>query len=144
MLTAHGCRAEVVAAALLHDTLEDTSLPAGQIEADCGPEVLRLVQWCTEDKTKSWEERKQATIRKMEQPGPLEAKWITCADKCANLRSMAADHQQIEDRLWQRFSRGREQQAWYYRQLTRAIAQLPDCPMVRETLAWTQELFGAV
>ena len=49
-------------AALLHDTLEDTDTTPDVIEAHFGKEILRLVQASSEDKEKSWEERKAHTI----------------------------------------------------------------------------------
>lgn len=53
--TAFGCGdEEVIAAALLHDTLEKTSLPSGQIAEALGPQVLDLVLAMT--KRSSFEE----------------------------------------------------------------------------------------
>ena len=51
--------AEVIAAAYLHDVLEDTSVTAEELGQVFGSRVLALVQAETEDKSLSWEERKE-------------------------------------------------------------------------------------
>lgn len=53
---------EVIAAAYLHDVLEDTAVTAEQLEKEFGGRVLALVSAETEDKSLSWRERKQAAI----------------------------------------------------------------------------------
>ena len=54
--------AEVLAAALLHDTLEDTDTTAEELEQHFGARVRRIVQQCTDDKTRPYLERKRAQI----------------------------------------------------------------------------------
>ncbi|GGD99995.1 HD domain-containing protein [Paenibacillus nasutitermitis] len=58
-----GCNEEVVAAGILHDTLEDTETTDEQLRALFGPVVLGTVQGCSEpDKGAIWGERKQHTL----------------------------------------------------------------------------------
>lgn len=142
ILTANGCGAAVVTAGLLHDTLEDTAATPAQILAEFGPEVLRLVQACSEDKSLRWEARKQHTIDSLQGEADEAVRQLACADKVSNLRSMKADLAQRGEGLWSCFKRGREQQAWYYRRITAALAGL-DLPMYREMQALCAELFGA-
>lgn len=54
---------EMIAAALLHDVIEDAGVTKEELEARFGPRVAQLVANESEDKTKSWQERKSATIR---------------------------------------------------------------------------------
>ena len=59
---------DVLAAAVLHDVVEDTSIKPGDLEREFGPRVKELVMAESEDKMRgipseaSWEARKQATI----------------------------------------------------------------------------------
>ena len=79
--------AEVLAAALLHDTLEDTATTAAELAAHFGPRVRRIVEQCTDDKTQPYLERKRGQIAH----APLlpdDAKCVKLADKIANMRSM--------------------------------------------------------
>ena len=55
---------EVIAAAYLHDVLEDTAVTAQELLLEFGERVLKLVQAETEDKSLTWKERKGNTDRK--------------------------------------------------------------------------------
>ena len=78
--------AEVLAAGLLHDTLEDTETTAAELEARFGARVRRIVEQCTDDKTLPYLERKRAQIAH----APLlpdDSRCVKLADKIANVRS---------------------------------------------------------
>lgn len=79
---------EVLCAALLHDTLEDTATTGGELEAGFGPRVRSLVMEVTDDKRLPKAERKRLQI---EHARTLSegAKLIKLADKIANLRDVA-------------------------------------------------------
>src|SRR5438270_10454843 len=63
MLAQIGCDEEVVAAGILHDTVEDTPLTLDDIRAQFGDRVASIVEGCSEpDKSASWEHRKQHTL----------------------------------------------------------------------------------
>lgn len=53
---------EVIAAAYLHDVLEDTSVTPEELERTFGGRILSLVQEESEDKERTWRERKASTI----------------------------------------------------------------------------------
>ena len=55
---------EMVAAALLHDVVEDTPVTEEEIRSLFGERIASLVHAESEDKSKSWWERKQEKIRK--------------------------------------------------------------------------------
>jgi GTP pyrophosphokinase len=68
ILAEYGLDAETVAAALLHDTVEDTELTLEQVEARFGPTVAALIDGVTKlDRIKfsNREQAQAATIRKM-------------------------------------------------------------------------------
>ncbi|HLB14432.1 MAG TPA: HD domain-containing protein [Burkholderiales bacterium] len=81
---------EVVAAALLHDTLEDTQTSPGELRTAFGERVARVVEEVTDDKSLPKAERKRLQI---EHAAAIsrEAKLVKLADKICNLRDMA-DH----------------------------------------------------
>lgn len=109
-----GCKEEVVAAGILHDTLEDTKTTREQLLERFGPTVLEIVEGCSEpDKEASWEERKQHTLDYL-RTAPLEVRLVACADKLHNIRSVARDLEKHGEETWERFKRGRDRQQWYY------------------------------
>lgn len=118
VLKESGFSNEVVAAGYLHDTVEDTPVTIEEIEDEFGNEVARLVAGNTEDKSKSWEERKQHTIDWVKE-APLEIKALICADKWDNLQSMVEDYSTMGDTLWNSFKKGQEKQKWYFSQVAK-------------------------
>lgn len=80
----------VIAAALLHDVVEDTELSSGQVAARFGREVADLVEALSEDnEIEDYEERKVAHRDRVEEAG-YDAIAIYIADKLSNLRGMRA------------------------------------------------------
>lgn len=121
LLQEAGHRAEVVAAGMLHDTLEDTSATAEEVSSLFGTEVLRLVEAASEpNKSLRWEERKRHTMSLLAQRADDELA-IIIADKLHNLQSIRRDIELDGDKIWGRFNRGKEQQAWYYKGIVQAV-----------------------
>lgn len=121
ILMKHGYSNEVVAAGILHDTVEDTALTLWDIRNEFGPQIVELVRGTSEeDKDLSWEERKQKTIDSLENAS-VEICAIVCADKLHNLRSIHEDLEQNGERVWDRFKRGRTQQEWYYKSVYKQL-----------------------
>jgi (p)ppGpp synthase/HD superfamily hydrolase len=141
-----GCADEVVAAALLHDVVEDTSISLADIEQKFGPEITEIVRGVSEpDREASWEERKQHTIDKLRH-APLPIKLVSCADKLHNIRSMIRDYAKLGETLWERFNRGKDRQAWYYRGLAESlpygIEQPEQYPIFGQFVQEVDKLFG--
>jgi guanosine-3',5'-bis(diphosphate) 3'-pyrophosphohydrolase len=80
---------EVIAAALLHDTIEDTGTTGAELAAQFGPRVAGLVHELTDDKSLPKDERKDLQIRHAAHASAA-AKIIKLADKLANLRDILA------------------------------------------------------
>ncbi|MFE3898041.1 MULTISPECIES: HD domain-containing protein [unclassified Priestia] len=117
-----GFSEEVIAAAYLHDAVEDTSVTLEEIVQRFGLEVAGIVEAHTENKSKSWEERKQHTIQ-IVKTGSLEVKSLIVADKLDNLRSLKESYDQQGDTIWNSFKRGFEKQKWYYESISKYAAQ---------------------
>jgi hypothetical protein len=136
ILERHGYDDELIAAGLLHDTLEDTEVTREQIAERLGDRVAGLVEAVSEaDRAAEWSKRKGATIAKVaeaeENVLPLLA-----ADKLDNVRSIRDTlAERGEDKTWSLFKTGRSEQAWYYRSLADAfLARDPESSLF-QTLA---------
>lgn len=114
---------EMLAAALLHDTVEDAGATLAQLRQTFGARVAEIVEGCSEpDKGDTWENRKTHTIAYLK-TAPRYIQLVSAADKLHNLRSMAADYAEIGDEVWQRFSRGQDKIAWYYRMVYASLSE---------------------
>jgi len=140
ILIENKCSERVVIAGILHDTIEDAGVHPDEIRKKFGQDILELVQTESEDKTKSWEERKQATIDHLK-TAHLETKLVCCADKLANIRSMASDKAAVGDKLWERFNATKDRIKWYYQGVYSAMTGLENYPMYRELNALVNKVF---
>ena len=139
----------VLAAAVLHDVVEDTDIGESAIRDTFGDRVATLVMAESEDKMKnlspdaSWKARKQATIDHL---ATLErdALLICLGDKLANIREMSRDHAALGDKLWERFNqKDKNEHAWYYSSILEILAKvLGNVPPVQEYRALLKEVFG--
>ena len=81
---------DVIIAALLHDTVEDTDATLAEIEAHFGARVAAIVAECTDDKSLPKAERKRLQIVNAPHKS-AEAKCVKLADKTCNLASLIED-----------------------------------------------------
>jgi guanosine-3',5'-bis(diphosphate) 3'-pyrophosphohydrolase len=88
-LASEGVDEEVVLAALLHDTIEDTNTSPAEIESAFGPDVLALVLEVTDDKSLQKVDRKRLQIENTPKKS-ANAKMIKLADKICNVRDITA------------------------------------------------------
>ncbi len=80
----------VLAAALLHDTLEDTEATPELLTATFGPEVATVVGHVTDDKNIPKHERKRLAIAHAPF-APPQAQLVKLADRIANCAGLAAE-----------------------------------------------------
>ncbi|XP_049459517.1 guanosine-3',5'-bis(diphosphate) 3'-pyrophosphohydrolase MESH1 isoform X2 [Epinephelus fuscoguttatus] len=78
---------EVLQAALLHDTVEDTDTSTAELEANFGPIVARIVQEVTDDKSLPKQDRKRLQVEHAPHCS-RQAKLVKLADKLYNLRDL--------------------------------------------------------
>ena len=130
--------AEVMAAAALHDVIEDTKFVGRDIEERFGRRVAELVGMESEDKKRhrpagdTWRERKEENLLR-EQRAPREAKLIMLADKLSNIRSTLRDYQEAGDAVWEKFNmKDPAEQEWYYRAVAKVVSELSDEPVYQE------------
>lgn len=146
ILIENGCSEETIVAGILHDTVEDTHISLEDIKRQFGEKVERLVEGASEpDKSDAWENRKQSTIDKIKD-ATEELLMIECADKLDNIRAICNDYEKYGDTMWQKFSRPKEKQKWYYESLANVfLSRSNDGPGVllfKEFASEVKKVFG--
>ena len=134
---------ELLAAAALHDTVEDTDVTVEQIRAEFGDRVAELVAAETDQipgqagndvmagsdrpsEEETWHARKQAAIDRLSNAS-REAKMVALGDKLSNMRAIARDYAIQGDALWNIFhAKDPKDHEWHYRGLADALRELED------------------
>lgn len=134
---------EMIAAALLHDVVEDTQVTGEELRQRFGPRVADLVLAETEDKSRTWQERKAATLEHLKAAG-RDVKILTLGDKLSNIRSTASDYLVHGDRVFLRFNeKEKAKHAWYYWGIAKALEELKDSIYYVEYVQLCRQVFGA-
>jgi guanosine-3',5'-bis(diphosphate) 3'-pyrophosphohydrolase len=122
ILKEYGFDKNVIAAGYLHDVIEDTEYTKEDLNKIFSQDVVALVMFATEeDKSLSWEERKQITIDKIVN-GDIRHKAVVCADKISNLEDIAnIIGKNQNNSLFDRFNAGFEKQKWYYENIYQSL-----------------------
>lgn len=131
MLARLGLSDVAVQAALLHDVVEDCpGWTLARLEDEFGAGVATVVAQLTEDKRRSWEERKRDGIERVAAMSP-EARAVKAADKLHNLTSLVLDLRRADDpdAVWGRFRGGRARTLVLSRELVRTLAPLVPAPL---------------
>lgn len=139
---------ELLAAAALHDTVEDTSVSIEDIRAQFGDRVARLVEAESDvfmegvSEEDSWHDRKQAAIDRLS-AAPHEAKMVALGDKLSNMRAIARDYATIGEKLWSIFhTTDPKEHEWHYRGLADALRELSDTFAFKEFESLINQVFG--
>ena len=124
ILQSMGCDETIVAAGLLHDTVEDTPVTLDEIRQVFGDEVAAIVAGCTEPPKKGykWETRKRHMVETL-RDAPLSVKLVAAADKYHNLHHTLHNERIHGQAIWRKFGRGKEQQAWYYQAVLASLLE---------------------
>ena len=138
---------ELLAAAALHDTIEDTDVTVEQIREAFGARVAELVhsesdqmpEGVTEED--SWHDRKKAAIDRLA-AASHDAKIVAMGDKLSNMRAIWRDYQQKGDQLWQIFHvKDKASHEWHYRGLAASLSELSDTFAYQEFVRLIDEVF---
>ena len=129
---------ELLAAAALHDTVEDTDVTIEQIRTEFGERVASFVAAESDephqsrDSIENWRARKQAAINRIA-CASHDAKIVALGDKLSNMRAIARDYAQQGDQLWALFhAKDPKDHEWHYRGLADALSELRDTFAYRE------------
>ena len=138
---------ELLAAAALHDTVEDTDVTIEQIREEFGERIANLVasesdvmiQGVSEED--SWHARKQAAIDRLAR-APHDAKIVALGDKLSNMRAIARDYAVKGDELWKIFhAPDPGDHEWHYRGLAASLRELSDTFAYQEFVALIDQVF---
>ncbi len=133
---------EMIAAALLHNVIEDTPVTYEEVREKFGERVALLVQAESEDKSKTWWERKQEKIDHL-YTASREVKILALGDKLSNLRSTARDYLLLGEEIWNRFNeKKKSSHGWYYWQMAKGLKELSGCPAYEEYIELCRRVFG--
>ena len=138
---------ELLAAAALHDTVEDTDVTVEQIRAEFGERIAELVHAESDtfvegvSEEDSWHDRKQEAITRL-MNAPRDAKIVAMGDKLSNMRAIYRDYMTKGDQLWQIFHiKDKASHEWHYRGLADALADLSDTFAYQEFVSLINQVF---
>lgn len=140
---------ELLAAAALHDVIEDTYTTADDLKKEFGERVAMLVEAESDDKTGSskaetWHQRKQDTLDRLRN-ADLDIKIVALGDKLSNMRAIAHDYAVLGDELWNRFTvKDPAEHAWRYHALAEALNDLSDTDAYKEFHTLVNKTFGTL
>ena len=140
----------VMAAGLLHDTVEDCDVDPKEIKARFGPRVAALVQSETEDKLserpaeETWMERKEESLLMLQHTKDRDVKILWLGDKLSNIRSFYREWLRQGDQMWQALhQKDPKMQGWYYRTIARYLKEeLSDTAAYQEYIDLVERIFG--
>ena len=138
---------DLLAAAALHDVVEDTDCTIEDIRAEFGDRIASLVASESEEEVKgmseeaSWHMRKQAVIDRLA-AASHDSKIVSLGDKLSNMRAIARDYDEIGDELWKRFhTTDPKEHEWHYRGLAASLSELSDTAAYKEFVSLIDKVF---
>ncbi|MBO4475900.1 MAG: bifunctional (p)ppGpp synthetase/guanosine-3',5'-bis(diphosphate) 3'-pyrophosphohydrolase [Bacteroidales bacterium] len=139
---------ELLAAAALHDTVEDTDVTVEQLRAEFGDRIASLVAEESDvmpegvSEEDSWHGRKQAAIDRLSRAS-RDAKMVALGDKLSNMRTIARDYSVMGDALWNIFhAKDPKDHEWHYRGLADALRELDGTFAFREFERLINQVFA--
>ncbi|MBP1744247.1 MAG: guanosine polyphosphate synthetase/pyrophosphohydrolase [Firmicutes bacterium] len=140
---------EVIAAAVLHDVVEDTYATIDDIKDKFGDAISRLVAAETENKREgqskeeTWRIRKQETIEHLMYSPSRDVKLLTLGDKLSNIRAIYKDYKAVGNDVWLRFNqKDSNEHAWYYKAVMEVTSDLYMYPAWQEFKSLVTIMFG--
>ena len=140
---------DLIAAAALHDVVEDVGITLEEIKEKFGQRVWELVRSETEDKreelppAQTWRIRKEESLAVLKNAEDIAVLMVWLGDKLANMRSIYRDFKVEGVQMWQRFNqKDVNEQAWYYRSIVNLTERLSDTSAWFEYKTLTELVFG--
>ena len=139
----------VIAAAVLHDVVEDADITIEEVEQRFGSRVRDLVASETEDKRaerppeETWYTRKEESLAVLKNAEDIAILMVWLGDKLANMRAIYREWKSTGDALWQSFNqKDANAQAWYYRSIAKLTLRLQHTSAWIEYNTLTEIVFG--
>jgi (p)ppGpp synthase/HD superfamily hydrolase len=119
-LAKHGFPENVLAAALLHDVLEDTDYPQEKLKSEFGKEIFEMVTALTQDNKLSWKEKKKKYINSVQNSSD-NVKAISTADKIHNIESLIMAFRKYGKEIWNKFNGSKNEKIRFEEELLKAL-----------------------
>lgn len=137
---------EVLAAALLHDVVEDCGVTEEQLKLRFGKRVASMVMAMTEQKEAdaqaSWQRRKLKSVNRL-RAATREQMILTLSDKLSNMRSIRRDLETYGPAMWQRFNQTNPTlQHWFYASVAEGLRPMEDTEAYQEYVWLVNKVFG--
>jgi (p)ppGpp synthase/HD superfamily hydrolase len=131
-----GLSAKTIAAALLHDVVEDTDMSWKELAealGEGGDEIARIVDEVTKAEGRlSWEEKSRLYLERLRK-ADVEALAVAVADKIHNLYALVLAYEREGDLIRKRFNSTLEQRVRTYEEVRGLVhSRWPDCPLLPE------------
>lgn len=140
---------ELLAAAALHDTVEDTDVTVDQIREEFGERIASLVAAESDvmvegvSEEDSWHARKKAAIDRLANASH-DAKIVALGDKLSNMRAIARDYAVQGDKLWSLFhASDPKDHEWHYRGLANSLRELDNTFAFKEFESLIDQVFSS-
>ena len=140
---------ELLAAAALHDTVEDTDVTVEQIREEFGERIASLVAAESDvmvegvSEEDSWHARKKAAIDRLANASH-DAKMVALGDKLSNMRAIARDYAVQGDKLWSLFhASDPKDHEWHYRGLANSLRELDNTFAFKEFESLIDHVFSS-
>ena len=141
---------DVIAAAVLHDVVEDAGVTLEEIGERFGKRIMELVASETENKREdlppedTWRIRKEESIQKLGATDDKEILTLWIGDKLSNIRAIYRDYLVEGEAIWNKFHQSDvSAQEWYYRSILKNTERLSDTFAWNEYRILVEKLFGA-
>ena len=139
----------LIAAAALHDVVEDAGVTIEEVEERFGKRVRELVESETENKredlppAETWRIRKEETLAVLKNTDDMGILMLWIGDKLANMRAIYRDFKVEGVAMWQRFNqKDVNEQAWYYNTIVEYTSRLSHTSAWLEYKTLTELVFG--
>ena len=139
---------ELLAAAALHDTVEDTDVTVEDIRLAFGNRIAEIVAAESDSlpdgvsEEDSWRSRKEAGLRRLA-GAPRDVKIVAMGDKLSNMRAIARDYAVMGPALWEIFhAKDPKEHEWRYRALAEALSEISGTAAYKEFVQLIDQVFG--
>ena len=140
---------EILAAVLLHDTVEDTETTIDDVREALGDRVAELVAGETENqyeelsRSESWKRRKEESLEHLKTTDDIGVKIMWLSDKLSNMRSFCRQYLREGDAMWEHYhQKDKTQQKWYYDTIAELLKEFADTAAYKEYTTLMNIIFG--
>ena len=136
---------ELLAAAVLHDVVEDTDITLDELRSQFGERVADLVDTESDrfGEGKDWRTRKEESLKRLREAS-REGKIVAMGDKLSNMRAIARDFTTKGEVFWDLFHiKEKSVHAWRYHSLLDALSDLSDTYAYQEFEFLVNRIFPA-